>query len=87
MMTSEVSHIKLKKKKELSLSSGISHIAMQTEDWYTVWGAENTGMVRMPGERKSLILVINRQIIVDKGSMQTETDSRMHSVWKEQGRR
>lgn len=87
MMTSEVSHIKLKKKKELSLSSRVSHIAMQTEDWYIVRGAESTGMFRMPAESKSSILVINRQIIVDKGSMQTETDSRMHSVWTEQGRR
>lgn len=76
-----------KKKNDLPFSSRISHIALQTEDWSSLRGAKNMGMFKMLGKSKRSVLVINMQIIADKGSMQTETDSRVHSVWKEQGRR
>lgn len=69
-----------KKKNDLPFSSRISHIAMQTEDWSSLWGAKNMGMFKMLGKSKSSVLVINMQIIVDKESIQTETDSRMHSL-------
>lgn len=40
----------------------------------------------MLGESKSSILVIKRQIIVNKGSTQVEVDFRMLlSVWEEEG--
>lgn len=40
----------------------------------------------MLSESKTSVLLLNRQSMVNKGSMQIEVDSRRHSVWKEQGR-